>query len=183
MSSLKKDYQSGKWLAQSDEVFCAPGDFSTFTSADLDELKERAAATARHRCRICLHPSPNALLHDMVIVHGRDVYVRPHRHRTKPETLIVLEGEGTYIEFDLEGRPNRAVKLSTLGVGGASIVRVPAGTFHSLTIESEWLVFCESTLGPFDPEASEPAPWSPAAENALAVGTYMTALRRIVDSL
>jgi cupin fold WbuC family metalloprotein len=171
------------WIVQNEEVLYAPPGFSALEPTDIAELKRRAAATARQRCRICLHPSANATLHDMVIVQGRGIYARPHRHLARPETIIVLEGEGTFVRFSDDGIPTAAVPLSAGGrAGTAQVLRVPTGEYHGLTVESEWLVICESTLGPFNPVANEFAPWAPSQENAGAVRDYLDDLKLRIAS-
>jgi cupin fold WbuC family metalloprotein len=167
-----------RWIVQNEEVLYAPADFSALVPADIAELKRRAAQTARKRCRICLHQAPNAVLHDMVIVQGRGIYARPHRHLTRPETLIVIEGEGTFIRFSDAGEPVAAIALSASnGSATTQVLRVPVSEFHGLTVESEWLVICESTLGPFDTAANEFAAWSPPQEDVAAVARYVEELK------
>ena len=106
------DEAHSRWIIQNDEVLYAPAGFNALAPADIGELKQRAAQTPRQRCRVCLHDAPDAVLHDMVIVQGRGIYARPHRHLTRPETIIVLEGEGTFIRFSNDGKPVAAISLS-----------------------------------------------------------------------
>jgi cupin fold WbuC family metalloprotein len=177
------DEAHSRWIIQNDEVLYAPAGFNALAPADIDELKQRAARTPRQRCRVCLHDAPGAVLHDMVIVQGRGIYARPHRHLTRPETIIVLEGEGTFIRFSDDGKPVAAIALSASSRPGTTqVIRVPVSEFHGLTIESEWLVMCESTLGPFDPKANEFAAWSPPQEDVAAVARYLDELKgRVAD--
>jgi cupin fold WbuC family metalloprotein len=173
-----------RWIVESDEVLYAPAGFNALAPADIAELKRRAAQTPRQRCRVCLHDAPRAVLHDMVIVQGCGIYARPHRHLTRPETIIVLEGEGTFIRFTDDGQPVAAVALSASGSPGTTqILRVPVSEFHGLTVTSEWLVICESTLGPFDPMANEFAVWSPPQEDVAAVSRYLDELKIRVAAL
>jgi hypothetical protein len=60
--------------------------------------------------------------------------------------------------------------------GTAPMVRVPPRQHHGLLIESDWLVICESTLGPFDAEATIPAPWSPPGDAAAEAARYLAEL-------
>jgi len=166
-----------RWIVHSDEVLYASAGFVTVTPEDIVDLKHRAAATPRGRCRLCLHQDPGALLQDMVIALSRGVYDRPHRHLARAETLIALEGEALCVRYTPDGRPTETQQFSaSVGNAGARILRMPVGEFHGLLITSEWLVFCESTLGPFDPAASELASWSPAPEDKPAVERYLAGL-------
>ena len=63
------------------------------------------------------------------------------------------------------------------------MVRVPARQYHSLLIESDWLVICESTLGPFDAEATLPAPWSPPGGAEAEIARYVAALTTAATAL
>lgn len=166
-----------RWVARSGEVLYASADFVTVTPDDIVELKHRAAASPRGRCRLCLHQDPAASLHDMVIALARGVYDRPHRHLAKAETLIALEGEAICLRYTQDGRPMNCERFSAVGgTAGARILRMPVGEFHGLLVTSEWLVFCESTVGPFDPAASEAAPWSPKPDDKSAVECYLAEL-------
>ena len=49
-----------------------------------------AKRTNRKRIRICAHPSSKNAVHDMLIVHFRDTYVRPHKHLNKDETFHLI---------------------------------------------------------------------------------------------
>lgn len=162
---------AGRWIVVNKEILYARDEFSTVTASDIALLK-RFAAEGSGRARICLHPNSDAILHDMVIVHARGTYVRPHRHLTRAETLFVLEGEATFIRFSEDGHPIETHRLNTASAG-TQIVRVPAGEFHGLLIHSDWLVFCESTLGPFDATTSEFALWSPMSTDLAGIERYL----------
>jgi cupin fold WbuC family metalloprotein len=115
-----------------------------------------------------------------VIALGRDAYDRPHRHLVKTETMIALEGEALYLQFDVDGAPTGRQRFSAAAnCDGVRMLRTPPGEFHGLVVVSEWLVFCESALGPFDAAASEFAPWSPAPADGSAVGRYLADLRAV----
>jgi cupin fold WbuC family metalloprotein len=166
-----------RWIVHNVEVLYARPGVVAVTPDDIADLKERAAHSPRRRCRFCLHETPADDLHDMVIALGRGVYDRPHRHIAKVETLIALEGEGIFVRFAADGRPIAFQRFSAVGArNSAHVLRTPVGEYHGLLVESEWLVFCESTLGPFDPAAIEFAPWSPTPADAPAVERYLTEL-------
>ncbi len=171
-----------RWDLESPEVLYARPGCEFINARDVAELKRRAASSSQKRCRICLHDGPGAALHGMLIVHGRDTYVRPHRHLGRPEVLIAIEGSSTFVRFDAEGRPTDLVRF---GAGGgdtvARVISVPIREWHGLIIDSEWLVFYESTLGPFDPSASEAAPWSCVAADQHGVDCYHSKMRALLS--
>ena len=128
-------------------------------------LKQAAAKSPLRRARFCAHLSPDAEQHDMLIVSHRDTYVNPHRHLNKSETFVLLEGSAEIILFDESGEVEKTVKMGTPASGHPFFYRMPPRQFHSLSIESELLVFLENTKGPFRLDDREHAPWAPDAKD------------------
>lgn len=151
-------------------------------AADLAFLKEQAAETPRQRCRLCAHPASDDPLHEMLIIHGREAYVRPHRHIGRSESFQVIEGEATAVFFADDGSVDTAVSLAAPANGGAFYYRVPENTFHTLIIQSDWLVFYESTQGPFDPACCEFSDWAPDGSDDAAARTYINELASSIRS-
>lgn len=158
-----------------DEVYYTADGVTLVGPEEIAFLKARAAETPRQRTRLCTHPAPDNELHEMLIVHGYDAYVRPHRHLGKPESLHVMEGRATALFFDETGTPRRRVAL---GDGACRYYRIDDAVFHCLLIESDWLVFHEVTAGPLDPSKTEWAPWSPDGRNDAETQRYMAELRK-----
>lgn len=148
----------------SPEVFYSDGHFLAVDGKIVSMLKEAAATSERRRARLCFHPDPQAAQQEMLIVMNRSSYVRPHRHLNRVETLGVIEGTADALLFDETGRLTSALPMSAPAAGGAFFYRMPPGIFHTLLFKSEWLVFVETTIGPFDPSTSEGAPWAPPEE-------------------
>jgi cupin fold WbuC family metalloprotein len=143
----------------------------------IDLLKRNAAASPRRRCRLCFHPGPEAAQQEMLIVMHRSSYVRPHRHFGKLETLGIIEGQADTLLFDGTGALTARIPMSPAAEGGAFFYRMPEGLFHTLHFLSEWLVFVETTIGPFDPARSQAANWAPPESEAAAGHAYLTNLR------
>jgi len=172
-----------RWIEVSSEIFYPRREMVSISVDDIAFLKKRAAESPRGRCRICLHGHASDALHDMVIVLARGAYVRPQRHFVKAETMVALEGDGIYIRFAPDGRPIAHEWFSATGsINHARVLRAPINEYHGLLITSEWLVFCESTLGPFDPAGSEFAPWSPAPADQPAVERFLADLHEWIEA-
>ena len=124
-------------------------------------LKQAALKSPLRRARFCAHLSPDAEQHDMLIVSHRDTYVTPHRHFNKSETFVLLEGAAEVILFDESGAVEKTIKLGTPASGRPFFYRMPPRQFHSLSIESEVVVFLENTKGPFSLGDREHAKWAP----------------------
>lgn len=164
---------------ESPEVVYTDQSFSLLGADAVSFLKLQAEATPRRRCRICCHPAPDAALHDMLIVHGRDAYVRPHKHLGKSESLHVVEGCATLVTFNEDGAIVQSCRLAPAAEGGNFLYYMPSGMFHTLLIESEWFVFHEATIGPFDRSTTIEASWSPADGDA--AGEYIRILRQQIS--
>jgi len=122
----------------------------------IEELKEVALSSARGRARLCLHPKPSDLHHEMLIVMARSAVELPQRRTLGFDTKIVIEGQATLRYYSPEGSQIRSV-----GLGGDSslYVHTASSEYHSLLIESDWFVFLEILKGPFDASTTEFAAW------------------------
>jgi cupin fold WbuC family metalloprotein len=162
----------------SPEVLYSDGGFRAVDGATVALLKEMASASPRHRGRVCFHADADAVQQEMLIVMHASSYVRPHRHLDKSETLTVIEGTAEAVLFDPDGNVSDIIAMSDSAGGGSFFYRMPAGVYHTLVFGSEWLVFLETTTGPFDRARTELAPWAPAEADPVAGRAYLDALRR-----
>ena len=160
------------------EVFYATKPFAVAGTEAVALLKEIAPTTPRRRCRICFHPDAEAAAQEMLIAMHSSSYVRPHRHHGKSETLTVLEGRATTVLFDTAGMVTRWLPMAPYGSGAAFFYRMPEGVFHTLLFETEWLIYLETTTGPFDPSRSEAAPWAPPESDPSAGHAYLANLKQ-----
>lgn len=151
----------------------------------IDLLKHAATSIPRRRARFCAHPTPDAEQHDMVIASHRETYVAPHRHLENSETFTIIEGEADLLLFGDRGQLQEAVGMGPPLSGRPFHYRMPPRQFHSLAINSEVLVFVESTKGPFRAGNSENACWAPAPDDIakgrafIASLLHRTAYRRL----
>jgi cupin fold WbuC family metalloprotein len=142
----------------------------------IEFLKVSARSNARRRARFCAHPSPGAEQHDMLIVSHRETYVAPHRHAGKSESFVVLEGFADIMLFNENGGLEQVVKMGPPSSGRPFFYRMPPRQFHSLAIESELLVFIESTKGPFRLDDCENATWAPGIDDTVNGKAYIASI-------
>jgi cupin fold WbuC family metalloprotein len=142
-------------------VFYSTGKIATAGPAEIAFLKGAAAATPTLRSRLCLHATPGDAMHDMLIVQRKAGYIRPHRHRNKSESFHVIEGRVTVVIFKDDGTVDSAIELGPPEAGAQFFYRMPAEVWHGFIIQSDWLVFHESSAGPFDPSMTEYPDWAP----------------------
>jgi cupin fold WbuC family metalloprotein len=161
------------WVRQNDEVYYSTAPIVTAGPSELALLKRIAGATPRLRSRLCTHPDAQAPLHEMLIIHHREVYVRPHRHLGKPESCQLVEGEATAVTFDDHGKITRRITMRPPGSDGAFYYRMPERVWHCLLIESEWLVFHEVTMGPFEAVRTEFPIWAPDGSDPKAARSWL----------
>lgn len=170
------------YVFESDEVIYSSSHVVTASSEDISNLKALSEKNPRKRCRLCAHPDSLNSLHDMLIVHGKDAYVRPHKHIGKSESLHVIEGTALLLIFDDMGHITRSAQLGESSSDNIFYYRMPEDVFHSLIITSEWFVFHESTTGPFDSTKTEFPTWAPGNDDDEAIASYQYMLMNsIVD--
>ena len=146
---------------QSDEVYHASNEQISLSNCDTQQLIDLARRNIRQRVRLCVHQSPDDLVQQMFIVHPGGAYIRPHMHKNKIESMLVLEGDVDYVTFDGFGAVVDVVHMSDYQSGKPFYMSIGPDTFHSIVIRSNWLVFMEVTKGPFAEGDTVFADWSP----------------------
>jgi cupin fold WbuC family metalloprotein len=159
--------------AQNPEVYYSDDAIVTADDGTIAELKRIAARNPRLRSRLCTHPDPSSGLHEMLIVHHREAYVRPHKHLGKPESFHLIEGTARVVIFDDAGQIRDVLDMAPYGQGRLCYYRMPEEVFHTILITSEWLVFHETTAGPFDPSRTAFPDWAPDGSDESVVQSYM----------
>lgn len=138
----------------SDEVFYLQENVRVVTEPMLEFIKQQALRNPRQRCRLCLHSTPEDALHEMIIVHTKDVFVPPHVHSAKAESFSIISGKATLYLLNSSGQPTEAIPLGEPGSGRALCAKIPAGQWHTQRFESDVAVFYEVTSGPFTPQGT-----------------------------
>ncbi|MBK8870689.1 MAG: cupin fold metalloprotein, WbuC family [Elusimicrobia bacterium] len=143
------------------EVLYAEDTVVRVSTADVRSLAKRALGAPRGRIRLCAHPKIEDPFHEMFIVHTRNVYVRPHKHLGKSESLHVIAGKADVVLFSESGLVEDVFSLSPYGARSIFYYRIPENFYHALIIRSHRFVFHEATPGPFDRSKTIFAPWAP----------------------
>ena len=125
----------------------------------LQWLKKQASLAPLRRARWCAHASPSDPLQEMLVAVQKGSFLPAHRHLRKPESLLVVEGLAALVLFDGEGNKVERHLLGTSESERLFFFRIPPCVFHCLEIETDYFVFHEITLGPYDPEETQVAPW------------------------
>jgi cupin fold WbuC family metalloprotein len=162
--------------AESSEVRYATDAVVLVDAGDVAGLKRAAVENSRRRIRLYAHHSVDDRLHEMLIVHTSDTYVRPHKHIGKSESFHVVEGDVDVVVFDDDGDVTEVIRMGAFASGRPFYYRIAEPLFHTLLIRSEILVFHETTSGPFRRADTVFAPWAPADGDAAAVHRYLAEL-------
>jgi cupin fold WbuC family metalloprotein len=150
--------------------------------SDIQELKDRASRNRRRTIRLCAHRDVDDKVHEMLIVHARDTYVRPHKHLTKNASFHIVEGSGEFVIFDDSGEIGEIVPIGDYSTGRKFYYRLSEPRFYTLVINSDFLVFHETISGPFDRSDTEWASWSPEESDQAAAVEFAAELVRRVSS-
>lgn len=149
--------------------------FSLRTPARVDraliaELKTIAETLGGQNVRLCLHDSPAAPFHEMVIVEQRGVYYRPHKHRMKGESYHIIEGVIATFVFGDDGRLIDACELTP---DSSFLYRVGVDTYHAVMPLTDLVVYHESKPGPFLGADDSIYPlWAPDGSDVEAARAY-----------
>lgn len=144
-----------------DEVFYTD---TPITKVDLESiayLLEKASKNTRKRSRLCTHPDVTDKIHEMLIIHDKECYVRPHKHPGKSESMHIIQGKVDIVFFEEDGKIKEVVEMGDFGTGLCFYLRTDTPVYHTLLIRSDMLIFHETTNGPFNREQTVFAPWSP----------------------
>ncbi|EQA69793.1 WbuC family cupin fold metalloprotein [Leptospira noguchii] len=158
---------------ENDEVLYPKEDIVVIDKEDLEDLKKLALLNPRQRVRLCAHKTSNDRLHEMFIIHTKECYVRPHKHLEKAESMAIIEGEVDVVLFNENGTILKVIRMGDMNSGKLFYYRMSTPIYHSLFIRSEFLVFHESTEGPFLREQTFFPDWAPK-ENDPEVEKFIT---------
>ena len=106
--------------------------------------------------RICMHPNPEANMHEMLIYQTQDNYFPPKKQLTKEKSFLVLEGRIALCIFEETGVLKNYVILEK---SSNFFCRVPSNYIHMDLTISEFSVHLESVPGPYKKEDCEFPDW------------------------
>ena len=164
-----------------EEVLYAVDPIVQLDELDIEQLKNKAKKNRRKRIRVCTHKNIEEDIHEMLIVHEKSCYVRPHKHFNKTESFHIIEGKADIILFHEDGSIDQVILMGEITTGRKFYYRLPPFRFHTLLIHSDVLVFHEITNGPFRLEDTIVAPWSPEDNNEHKITEYLSDLKNLIQ--
>ena len=171
-----------KYRIFNDEVLYTVEAVTRVGPDDLARLTKLAAENPRQRIRLCAHPDVGDPLHEMIIVHARGAYVRPHKHLDKSESYHIVEGRLQVVFFEEDGEIRDAVHMGEIREGEVFYYRLSESWYHTVIPQSDVVVFHETTNGPFRREDVVFAPWAPDENDHPAVAAYLENLQTMLGN-
>ncbi len=168
-------------IRENDEVFYIKGDTVSINERDIAGLIEKAGLNPRKRARICMHGHVGHRLHEMIIVHHRGVYVRPHYHMDKTESFHILAGDADIVLFNEEGKVSAVIPVGAYGTDQTFYCRLPEGCHHSMIVHSEIFVVHEITGGPFRREQTFFPDWAPPENDHAGIERFFRQVTAAID--
>ena len=148
-------------------------------AALLRELKETSVRLEGKDMRICLHESPDAAFHDMIILVRRGNYYRPHKHPSKGESYHIIEGSLGVAIFDEDGNVEDACVLAP---NHSLIYRTGENMYHAVIPVSDLVIYHESVAGPFIREHNSVFPhWAPDGSKDEESSVYVKHLTHLIE--
>jgi cupin fold WbuC family metalloprotein len=114
-----------------------------FTNTDLLKF-EKEMSDLHCNGRVCLHPDPSALFHDMIIFEWSAHHFPVHRHPSKSETITAIRDHVTVEIIDTRVSP-----LTTYIINDNATFIIPANTWHQIKTANPYSIYRENKLGPF----------------------------------
>jgi cupin fold WbuC family metalloprotein len=161
------------------DVFVTDEEIVEVNEALIARLRAEVPKSEKKRVRFCAHRDNRDRVHEMFIALGRDSYIAPHRHTGKTESFHVLDGEADIVIFDDAGAIRRVVRMGAPASGRTFFYRMSQPLFHTVLVQSDVVIFHETTNGPWVKGDWTLAPWAPA-EDGDAARAYAEQLRAAI---
>ena len=168
-------------IKQNSEVEFNQVDLLTIDSIWLDRIKHLAKENESNKFRTCIHFSDEDHVHEMLVAHTSKTYVRPHKHRINGESLQIVEGEATSIVFNDDGTIKQAFKVGDPSSNHIFYYSMKKAVFHMLFIHSDYLIFKETTKGPFIRNDTIFPDWAPDGEDKNELKIYFAKLKTMLE--
>ena len=159
-----------------EEILYINEPIARINTAEIELLKKKAVNNKRKRIRICTHRDVNDAIHEMLIVHVKGAYIRPHKHTNKIESFHVIDGDLKVVVFNDLGNIMDVIDMGNYSSGKNFYYRLSDSHFHSIIPVSDLVVFHEITNGPFLREETVFADWAPTESDIELQQEFMNSL-------
>jgi cupin fold WbuC family metalloprotein len=147
-------------------------------SSEIKQGVDKANASERRRFPKILH-NPGDEFNRVINFMMYDSYMQPHLHPgdEKIEKIYILEGRLAVFFFDDSGE---ITKTTILEKGGIEMISVPAFTWHTYAMLTDYAVTYETMMGKYDPQTWKDFFVVAPAENSEESIKYLKKLQEII---
>ena len=168
---------------RTDEIEFNSEDLVFLDSGWIDRAKAIASKNKKKKFRTCFHFDESDDVHEMFIVHCKETYVRPHKHITRYESLQILEGVGTVIIFSDDGKITQVQTVGDISSPHPFYYYMRRAAYHTILIHTDFLIFKETTQGPFNPKDTVFPGWAPSdVEDSVTTSNYFSQLHESIKN-
>jgi cupin fold WbuC family metalloprotein len=148
--------------------------------SEIREGIDKANTSERRRFPKILH-NPGDEFNRVINFMMNDSYMQPHLHPgvEKIEKIYILEGRIAVFFFDDSGE---IIKTTILEKGGIEIIAVPAFTWHTYAMLTEYAITYETMMGKYDPQTWKNFFSIAPEENALNSQEYLQNLQKVANT-
>jgi len=139
----------------------------------VEALKQRALASPRQSCRLCVHRDNDQPVLEALVAASPAATRPPHTHPGRYETDLILEGEVTAFFFDKDGAVVRRIDLGPPGGGKPFCLSTGPGHWHMIVFRSETVVYYEIIAGPYVDDILTWADWAPAPDDVDGIAEFV----------
>lgn len=161
---------------ESDGVFFVKDSLVKIGDQEIKFLKEKVQYHHRKSIRLCMHQDIADAIHEMLILHSKETYVRPHKHPHKDVSYHIIEGVADMVVFDEKGGIVDVIPMGEYGTGRTFYYRLNEVHYYTPLVRSDFLLFHETMNGPFKPSDTIYAPWAAAQSDPVAVTQFQEEL-------
>ena len=167
---------------ENEGVFYAQGSVVKIGVEEIEFLKEKFANNPGENLRLCMHKDIADPVHEMLILHSKKTYVRPHKYDNKSVSYHIIEGVVDFVLFDEEGGIQDVILMGEYGTGRNFYQRLNGSFYYMPLIHSELLLFHETTNGPFKISDAIYPSWAAAGNDPDAISLFQKELILKVDA-
>ena len=162
-----------KFRKFNDEVYYSKEIFIKLDKNDILLLKQKANINTRQRSRLCTHRTTKDKIHEMFIVQREKIYICPHKHLKKIESIHVIEGYANIIIFDDKGKITQVIEMGDHKSGYKFYYKMSQAKYHTMLVISNYFIFHEITNGPFKKSDTVFAPWAPNEDDIVSQRKFL----------
>lgn len=149
-------------------------------ASEIEHICNMASNSKRRRYAKILHASGDEFNKVFNFMH-HDSYMQPHLHpgHEKIEKIYIVYGKISVLYFNERGE---CIECTILEKGAIESIEVPAFTWHTYVILSDWAMTYETMMGVYKPETwKSMASWAPS-EDQVDAQIYLQNLVKISNN-